>query len=149
MTEVILKEDVEKLGEAGEVVDVKPGYARNYLLPQGLALPATESNLRRLEEERRHTREVERRKREQAEETARGLREMSLTFQVRAGEGGKLFGSVTSDDIASRLAEEGLKIDRRVLQLPEPIRELGVYDVEVDLDHEVEAAVKVWVVAEE
>lgn len=149
MTEVILKDDVDNLGAAGDVVDVKPGYARNYLLPQGLALRATEGNLKRLREERRHKERAVEREREQAEELAARLEGRSLTFHVQAAEEGKLFGSVTAQDIEDRLAEDGLTVDRRRIGLAEPIKELGVYNVEVDLYEDVNPVVKVWVVAEE
>lgn len=149
MTEVILKEDVEKLGSAGEVVDVKPGYARNYLLPQGLALPATDGNLKRLREERQRARRAVEREREEAESLASELDGRSVTFHVRAGEGGQLFGSVTVADIQERLSEDGLEVDGEKILLDEPIKELGVYSVPVDLYDDVKPELKVWVVAEE
>lgn len=147
--EIILKRTVENLGDAGEIVDVKPGYARNYLIPQGLALRATTSNRRRLEEERRHSLRAEERAKEKADELAQQIEGRSLTFTVLAGEEGKLFGSVTSADIAEELEEEGVTVDRRKIVLEEPIKELGVYRVPVDLHPEVRPEVKVWVVAEE
>ena len=149
MTELILKDDVENLGSAGDVVDVKPGYARNYLLPQGLALRATEGNLKRMKEERRHKERAVEREREQAEELAAELEGRSITFHVQAGEEGKLFGSVTAQDIEDRLAEDGLTVDRRRIGLEEPIKELGVYNVAVELHPDVRPEMKVWVVAEE
>ena len=149
MTELILRDDVENLGSAGDVVDVKPGYARNYLLPQGLALRATEGNLKRMKEERRHKERAVEREREQAEELAAELEGRSITFHVQAAEEGKLFGSVTAQDIENRLAEEGLTVDRRRIGLEEPIKELGVYNLEVDLYEDVAPVLKVWVVAEE
>lgn len=147
--EIILKRTVENLGDAGEIVDVKPGYARNYLIPQGLALRATASNRRRLEEERRHSLRAEERAKEKADELAQRIEGRSLTFTVLAGEEGKLFGSVTSADIAEELDNEGVTVDRRKIVLEEPIKELGVYRVPVDLHPEVRPEVKVWVVAEE
>lgn len=147
--EIILKRTVENLGDAGEIVDVKPGYARNYLIPQGLALRATASNRRRLEEERRHSLRAEERAKEKADELAQRIEGRSLTFTVLAGEEGKLFGSVTSADIAEELEGEGVTVDRRKIVLEEPIKELGVYRVPVDLHPEVRPEVKVWVVAEE
>lgn len=149
MVEIILRRDVENLGEAGEVVDVKPGYARNYLVPQGLALEATEGNLRRLEEERRHAVRAAEREEDQARELAVRLEGRSVTFSVLAGEEGKLFGSVTSADIAEALAREGVPVDKRTIQLEEPIKQLGVYRVPVQLHSDVRPEVKVWVVAEE
>ena len=147
--EIILKRSVENLGDAGEIVDVKPGYARNYLIPQGLALRATAGNRRRLEEERRHSLRAEERAKERAEELAEEVEGRSLTFTVLAGEEGRLFGSVTSADIAEALEKEGVTVDRRKIVLDEPIKELGVYRVTVDLHPEVRPEVKVWVVAEE
>lgn len=149
MTDVILRQNVENLGEAGELVAVKPGYARNYLIPQGLALPATEGNRRRFEEERRQAARSAVREREQADELAAEIEGHSLTFAVKAGEEGRLYGSVTAADIAEALLAEGLSVDRRLIELEEPIKELGVYRVPVRLHAEVRPEVKIWVVAEE
>lgn len=149
MVEVILRKDVADLGHAGDMVQVKPGYARNYLLPQGLALRATEGNRRRFEEERRQIEQAAERERERAQELAKDLEDRSLTFNRRAGEEGRLFGSVTSADIAEALEREGLEIDRRLIRLEEPIKELGVFTVPIRLHADVEPEIKVWVVAEE
>lgn len=149
MVQLILEEDVEHLGSAGEVVDVKPGYARNYLLPQGLASEATEGNLKRLEEERRRVEKAAEREKEKAEELAKELEEASVTFSVRAGEEGQLFGSVTAADIADRLQDQGLEVEERWIDLDEPIKQLGVYTVTLDLHSEVQPGLKVWVVSEE
>ncbi len=149
MTEIILSEDVENLGEVGEVVDVKPGYARNYLIPHGKALPATDGNLERLRQKRRRSERAEERVREEAGDLGRRLDGRSLTFQERAAEEGKLFGSVTVQDIVDRLAEDGLTVDRKDVRLEEPIKELGVYNVAVELHPDVRPEMKVWVVAEE
>lgn len=149
MTEIILQEDVENLGSAGDVVDVKPGYARNYLIPRGMARRATPGNIKRIEQERRRLERARSRERSRAEDLSSELGGLSLTFSVRAGEEGKLFGSVTASDIADRLAEQGFRIDRRALLIEEPIKELGVYRVSVDLHAEVRPEIKVWVVAEE
>lgn len=149
MTDVILKEDVEHLGSAGEVVEVKPGYARNYLLPQGLALRATEGNLNRIREEQRHEERAAERVRERAEALGERLQGRSLTFNVRAGEDGALYGSVTVQDLVDRLADDGLEVNRERIELEEPIKELGVYNVAVDLHADVRPELKVWVVAEE
>lgn len=149
MTDVILRKDMENLGEAGELVSVKPGYARNYLIPQGLALLATEGNRRRFEEERRQAARSAARELEKAEELATGIEGHSLTFTVKAGEEGRLYGSVTAADIADALLAEGLSVDRRLVELDEPIKELGVYRVPVRLHAEVRPEVKIWVVAEE
>lgn len=149
MTEIILSEDVENLGEVGEVVDVKPGYARNYLIPHGKALPATDGNLERLRQKRRRSERAEERVLEEAGDLGRRLDGLSLTFQQRAAEEGKLFGSVTVQDIVDRLAEDGLTVDRQDVRLEEPIKELGVYNVAVELHPDVRPEMKVWVVAEE
>ncbi|MDH3733995.1 MAG: 50S ribosomal protein L9 [Gemmatimonadota bacterium] len=149
MAEVILRKDVVDLGNAGELVNVRPGYARNYLIPQGLALLATEGNRRRFEEERRQIEQSTERDRAHARELAARIGEQSLKFAVRAGDEGRLFGSVTSADIAEQLAEAGIEVDRRLIRLEEPIKELGVYDVPVRLHTDIQPEVKVWVVAEE
>lgn len=149
MTEIILREDVENLGEAGDVVDVKPGYARNYLIPHGKAFQATEGKLELLRQQRRRSERAEERVQEKAEALGRKLDGRSLTFTERAGEEGRLFGSVTVQDIVDLLAEEGLVVDRSDVLLEEPIKELGVYNVAVDLHPDVRPEMKVWVVAEE
>lgn len=149
MVEVILRRDVVDLGHVGELVHVRPGYARNYLIPQGLALLATDGNRRRFEEERRQIEQSVEREREQAQTLASKIEEQSLTFAMRAGDEGRLFGSVTASDIAERLEESGIAVDRRLIRLDEPIKELGMYDVPVRLHTDVQPAVKVWVVAEE
>jgi len=146
--DVILRADVEKLGAAGEVVSVKDGYARNYLLPRGLAYPATDGNKRRLEAEqksraRRADAEVAK-----AGEVATRLETVSLSFSMKAGEGDKLFGSVTTHDIAERLKAEGFEVDKKAIDLPEPIKALGVYKVPVRLHPDVKPEIRVWVVKE-
>jgi large subunit ribosomal protein L9 len=146
--DVILREDVEKLGNAGEVVTVKDGYARNFLLPRGLAYLATEGNRRRLDSEqhqrsRRAAAEVT-----DARELAARLQAVSLSFTMKAGEGDKLFGSVTSADIAERLATEGFALDKKTIELHEPIKALGVYKVPVRLHADVKPEIRVWVVKE-
>lgn len=148
---VILRQDLEKVGEQGEVVSVRPGFARNYLLPQGLAYEATASAVRQLEEERRRAEATAKRDFLEARRRASQLEAVSLTFQAKAGEESKLFGSVTSADIADRLAQQGLDfdVDRRQIQLDEPIKQLGVYSVPVRLHAEVQPEIKVWVIKEE
>jgi large subunit ribosomal protein L9 len=138
------------LGESGDVVDVKPGYARNYLLPQGFAYEASETNLRRIEEERRRMEERAKRDYLEARRRASQLEGASLVFHMRAGEGeeGKLFGSVTSADVTERLnAEAGLdfELDRRLVHLEEPIKALGAYQVPIRLHAEVVVEVDVRV----
>lgn len=149
MVELILREDVDDLGDAGDVVDVKPGYARNYLLPQGLAYRASEGNLKRLQEERRREEKAAARVRDKAAELASRLEGQSVTFSVRAGEDGQLFGSVTATDITERLQENGLDVARQSVELEEPIKQLGVYTVPLDLHAEVRPEIKVWVVSQD
>jgi len=146
--DVILREDVEKLGSAGDVVSVKDGYARNFLLPRGLAYPATEGNRRRLESE--HKSRARRVEAEvgQAKELAGRLEAVSLSFAMKAGEGDKLFGSVTTHDIAERLKGEGFEVDKKAVELAEPIKALGVYKVPIRLHPDVKPEVRVWVVKE-
>jgi large subunit ribosomal protein L9 len=149
---VILRQDIEKLGAAGEIVAVKPGYARNFLLPRGYAYEATQANLRELETER--TRAEARSKRDylEARRRAAQIEEVSLTFHAKAGEESKLFGSITSSDIAERLNGEGsidFEIDRRSIELDEPIKSLGVFAVPIRLHQDVKPEIKVWVIKAE
>lgn len=148
---VILREDVPKLGEAGEIVAVKPGFARNYLLPQDLAYEATEASVRRLEQERERAEQRARRDYLEARRRASQLEDLALTFHARAGEESKLFGSITTADIADRLKEQDLdfEVDRKQVVLDEPIKALGVYNVPVRLHTEVQPEIKVWVIKEE
>jgi large subunit ribosomal protein L9 len=146
--DVILRQDVEKLGRAGEVVSVKDGYARNFLLPRGLAYQATDGNKRRIEAEKaqhakRHAVQVS-----SARDVAAQLEAVSLTFTMRAGDGDRLFGSVTAADIAAQLAEQGIAVDKKAIELHEPLKLLGVYKVPIRLHHEVKPEIRVWVVRE-
>jgi len=145
---VLLREDYKGLSEAGEVVKVKDGFARNFLIPQGVAFMATDQNKKRYENDlKQQSRKLERDK-IQAEELAKKLENVSCTISVQVGEEDKLFGSVTSQNIADVLEEQGYKIDKRKINLEEPIKALGIYSVPVKLHPEVEASVKVWVVKE-
>jgi large subunit ribosomal protein L9 len=146
--EVILREDVEHLGRAGELVGVKDGYARNFLIPRGLAYRATKANKQRVESERRHREERQAAQRVTAEQQAEALAALSLTFTVRTGEGEKLFGSITTADIAAQLTEQGHPVDKRRVELPEPIKMVGIYKVPVRLEAGIVAEVRVWVVKE-
>ncbi len=139
---------MDDLGDIGEVVDVKPGYARNFLIPQGIAYEATDANQKRFEEERRHILERSARELDRAKAAAERIEGQSVSFTVRAGEEGKLFGSVTASDIAEALGEKGVDVDRHLIRLEEPIKQLGVYKVTVRLHAEVRPEVTVWVVAE-
>jgi large subunit ribosomal protein L9 len=145
---VILRQDIDKLGDAGEVVTVKPGFARNYLLPRGYAYEATAANLREIEQEKSRVEAKGRRDYLEARRRASQLEGVSLTFHAKAGEESKLFGSITTGDIADRLNEQGLdfKVDRRAIDLDEPIKTLGVFAVPVRLHTDVRPEVKVWVI---
>ncbi|WP_456406266.1 50S ribosomal protein L9 [Caldithrix abyssi] len=146
--EIILRQDYQNLGKTGDVVKVKDGYARNYLIPKGIAYIATKENKKRLENELKvKSLRVEKEKMA-ADELAKKLANVSCTIPVQVGEEDKLFGSVTSQNIADALAAQGIKVDRRKIQLEEPIKSLGIYSVPIKLHPEVEATVKVWVVKE-
>lgn len=148
MMEVILREDIETLGRAGELVRVKPGYARNYLLPRGLAYEATEGNRKRITAESRSRVTRAQAEKAEAERAAETLAGLTVTLAGKAGEEGRLFGSVTAQDIAEALAREGQAIDRRRLELEHPIKTLGHHTVAVRLHPEVRAEIHVAVVAE-
>lgn len=145
---IILRHDHESLGKLGDVVDVKDGYARNYLLPRKIAFVANAGNLRALEEEKKQ--HVDRRQKEHhvAEKMATELEKLSITLKMKVGEDEKLFGSVTSQMIAEAVLEKGLKIDKRSVELDEPIKALGIYTANVKLHTDVIGKVKVWVVRE-
>lgn len=144
--EVILLEDVDKLGKKGERVQVRDGYARNYLIPKRIALPATPGGIRRFEEEQKHRAIRELKMQREAEEVAKALKKVSCTAEVLVGEDDKVFGAVTAADIAELLAAQGFEIDRRKILLDEPLRALGVYTIPIHLHKDVEAKIKVWVV---
>ncbi len=144
--EVILRQAIDKLGHTGDVVTVSGGYARNFLLPRGLAYEATQGNKKRLEQERVRLESAEAERREAAEGIAKRLEEVSITFSARVGEEGKLFGSVTSGDIVEQLAAQGFEIEKRQIDLHEPIKALGVYRVPVKLHADVKPEIKVWVI---
>ena len=147
--QVILKEDVANLGTMGELVQVKRGYGRNYLIPKGLAVEATPRNIKRLEHERR----VIEQRREKLLAHARSLAEklagISITVAKNTTDEDRLYGSVTSREIADALSVEGITVDRRKIVIEEPIRSLGVFNVKVKLGHELSGEVKVWVVKAE
>lgn len=147
-TEVLLMSDVKDLGAEGDVVHVADGYARNYLFPQKLGAPVTEATRRQLEKLRRDREEQRKAELQAAGELANHIQTLSITIAVKTGEDGKLFGSVTNADIAEALKKQGVELDRHKLELEQPLRELGVFDVKVRLHPEVEGSVKVWVVEE-
>lgn len=147
--QVILREQRDNLGDVGEVVQVKPGYARNYLIPQGIAYEATDGNVRRIERERGQAEKHAADDLAAARRRADQLSAVSLTFNARAGDEGKLFGSITSGDIADALAAQGVEVDRRQIMLEEPIKALGVFGVPVRLHTDVRPEIKVWVIKED
>ncbi|HET6349436.1 MAG TPA: 50S ribosomal protein L9 [Candidatus Krumholzibacteria bacterium] len=146
--EVILLDSVYKLGDRGQVVKVKPGYARNYLFPRRLALPATEGNRRVFQENERHLIKRDIEAAQGARERAAKLGDLSVSITVQVGDEDKLYGSVTSLDIVRKLGEQGHEIDRREVMLDEPIKALGEYTVDVRLHRDVTVPVKVQVVKE-
>lgn len=148
MIEVILREDVQSLGRAGALVRVKPGYARNYLLPQGLAYEATEGNKKRIAAERKARETQVAADRVEAQKVAETLAGVALTISAKAGEGERLFGSITAQDIADALAARGHTIDKRRLELEHPIKLLGHHTVAVRLHPEVHAELQITVVPE-
>jgi large subunit ribosomal protein L9 len=144
--EVILRQDVPDLGKAGAIVAVRDGYGRNYLIPRGLAYPATEGNKARVVGEAKRRGQIVAGHKNEAEALAEKLLAQDLTFTVRVGEGDKLFGSITAADIAGRLAELGIPMDKRLIELDEPIKMIGVYKVPVRLHQDVRPELRVWVV---
>ena len=144
--EVILRQTIEKLGQPGDIVKVSPGYARNFLLPRGIAYEATPGNKKRLEQERQRLEAAESERRDNAQQIANRLGDVSLTFAARVGDEGKLFGSVTAADIAAQLEAQGHHIEKRQIELHEPIKALGVYRVPIRLHADVKPEIKVWVI---
>lgn len=145
---VILQLDVPDLGEAGDLVKVKAGYGRNYLIPEGLAVLATPKNLKTIEHQRRLFTDRQTKLHKHAEELADKINTLSATYSRKAGEDDKLYGSVTSANIAEFFVSEGLPVDRKQIQLEEPIKSLGAFNVPIKLHPEVVAELKVWVVKE-
>lgn len=144
--ELLLKQNIEHLGRIGDVVKVKSGYARNFLLPRGLAVAVTKSNVAEIERVRAMAHVEEQKRVAGLKELATKLAEASVTVEGRANAEGHLFGSVTAGQIAASLREKGLQIDDKQVRLDNPLKEIGVYDVPVQLHATVEATVKVWVV---
>ncbi len=145
---VILKEDVHGVGKAGQIINVKDGYARNYLLPRGLALVADEKNLRILEYQKKKFEEQAKKKRQDAESIAERLSALELTIKAKAGEDQKLFGSITAKDIAEALQKQGFSVDKKQINVSDPIKRLGEHEVEVKLLSNVVAKLKINIVAE-
>ena len=145
--EVILRQAVDNLGHPGDIVEVSAGYARNFLLPRGIAYEATEGNKKRIAQEKGRLEAAENARRDAASSIAKRLEEVSLTFSAKVGEEGKLFGSVTAADIAHQLEGQGFtEVEKRMIDLHEPIKALGVYKVPVRLHADVRPEIKVWVI---
>ena len=147
--EVILQKKIDSLGDVGKIINVTPGYARNYLIPQKIAVKATTKNIALVKRQQTIIKTIEIKAKKEYEELAARLGKLSLTFAKKAGEKDKLFGSVTNADIAESLEKEGIQIDKRKVLLEEPLKSLGIYKVSLKLHPEVTAQVKVWVVKEE
>ena len=146
---VILKDTVESLGKMGDVLNVSVGYARNYLIPKGLAVEASEKNIKALEQEKGVIERKEDKERKGAESLRDRMENISCIIKRKVGEQDKLFGSVTSKDIAKALEEQGIEVDRKSIDIDEPIKSLGEFPVTIKLYHGVASEVKVVVVAEE
>ncbi|MCA9742372.1 MAG: 50S ribosomal protein L9 [Deferribacteres bacterium] len=143
---VILRQKHESLGDVGEVVAVKAGYASNYLIPKGIAMAATPKNLRVIEQEKERLLAAALREKKDAEDLKEKLDTISVTAEVQVGEEEKVFGAVTTQHIAELMADKGFEVDRRKIVLEEPIKALGVYEVPIKLHPDVVSTIKVWVV---
>jgi len=143
---VILREDVADLGTAGQTIEVKAGYGRNYLFPRNLAIPATRANLKAIGEIAKQKEVADRKSRREAEIIKDKIEKLELSIEVLVGEDEKLFGSVTSADIAGLMANENVIVDKRAIELENPIKVLGVYTVPVKIDKDVSANLKLWVI---
>ena len=145
---VILREDIKGKGAAGEIIDVKPGFARNYLIPQNFAYKATDANIKVYEQEKYLKAKKEEQLKIETEKVKVEIEKVSLTAAVKVGDDGKLFGSVTSQTISDLLKDQGYDINHRKITVDDQIKELGVFEVTIDLGYGVNATVKVWVVKE-
>jgi|WetSurMetagenome_2_1015567.scaffolds.fasta_scaffold74791_2 large subunit ribosomal protein L9 len=147
--EVVLKKDHENLGNALDVVTVKDGFARNFLIPNGIAVPASEGNKKAVAEAKKLSENREEKKLKEARQLAKKIENVPCTIPVNVGEEDKLFGSVTSQEIADFLAKENIIVEKKDIELEEPIKQLGVYSVKITLYRDVQAKLKVWVVKDE
>ena len=143
---VILREDVPEVGSAGQTIEVKDGYGRNYLFPRNLAIPATKANLKAIGEIEKQKNIRDRKRRREAEIIKDKIEKLSLSVEVLVGEDDKLFGSVTTGDIAELMEKEGVMVDKRAIDLETPIKVLGVYTVPVKVEKDVNANLKLWVI---
>ncbi len=146
--ELLLKCAVPGLGDRGDIVNVKPGYARNYLIPKKMAVKATDSMKRVIVEENRLFEIKEDKVKRSLNEVAKKMKDLSVTIVVQAGEEDKLYGSVNAHDIAEAISEQGFEVDQKMVLLEEPIKMLGVYTVVIRIHREIELPVKIWVVKE-
>jgi large subunit ribosomal protein L9 len=143
---VVLQQDVQNLGKSGDLVRVRPGYARNFLIPRGLAMPATAGNVARIEDLRQRARARAAKDLVSAQETAKKLESLSVKIARAVGEENKMYGSVTSKDVEEAFAAIGVEIDRKKIALPEPIKTLGLSEVQIKLHHDVTAKLRVEIV---
>ena len=146
--QIILRQDFEKLGKVGDIVEVKDGYARNFLIPRKIAYLATDGNKQALEAEKQQQSDRAKKELTRSQKVVAELEKVSITLKVKVGEDEKIFGSVTSQMIAEALAEKGITVDKRSIELEEPIKALGIYTINVKIHPEVTGKVKVWVVRE-
>jgi large subunit ribosomal protein L9 len=146
--EIILKSDISGLGKKGDIKNVADGYARNFLIPKGLGIPATQANLKKLQDEKRRVALLAQKEKESAIEFSQALKNLVITIARTAGEGNKLFGSVTKEDIVDALSKKGFSIDKKMVDIPQPIKLLGVYTIPIKLHKEVDAQISVRVVRE-
>ena len=147
--EVVLMKDYDGLGKSMDVIAVKDGYARNFLIPQGVAVPATDGNRKKVAETKRIAEKREVGKQNEAKELSKKIEQVPCTIPVKVGEEDKIFGSVSAQEIAEFLKKEGFAVEKRDVDLDEPIKQLGVYNVKINLHKNVSANLKVWVVKEE
>ena len=143
---VILKTEVDQLGDAGDIVDVAPGYGRNFLIPRGMAIAATSGSVKQAEHQQRVAEAIRRKKRSKAEALAEKLANVAISIRRETGDDERLFGSVTNRDIVEALAAEGIEVDRRQVRLEEPIKSIGLFSVPVRIHSEVDASLRVYVI---
>ncbi|SHJ78176.1 LSU ribosomal protein L9P [Anaerobranca californiensis DSM 14826] len=143
---VIMLQTVKKVGKQGEIIEVSEGYARNFLIPKGYAVEASKGNVKVLDDKKQAEQRKKEKELKEAKEYAEKISNIKLEILTKAGEGGKLFGSVTSKEIASLLADKGIKVDKRKIELPEPIKSLGEYNIPIKLHREVTATVKLVII---
>ena len=145
---VILRKNYDQLGKVGDIVDVKDGFGNNFLIPRSIAYQAQEGNIRALEEEKKQMAKKQAKELDLAQKLSADLEKLSITIPVKVGEEDKLFGTVTNQMISEAIKEKGFDIDKRKIEITEPIKSLGIYAISVKLHHEVTANIKTWVVRE-